>query len=146
MSGSELCRILDKPEMLDALRNAADEGKVLEFLVHKNAPQAARLLVKEGKANLYYSPVPIEIGGIHFPKSDNYITYDGKTTLQLIDTGLNPIEDSFHGVNFFYQDMARQLVNRYPVSAKQIDIFYAMIGLKYAPRDIVSYLETGCLR
>ena len=146
MSGADiLSKNLDRPEVYDTLSGRADAGVDIEFIIHRNTPESVRTLLKEGKARVYYSPVPTKVGGNIAPESDNMILVDRRHYLQILQNKLWSVRNSFWGANSLNADFGKLRANSYTIPVEQIDAVYAMIRQGYEPEVLISYLETGAM-
>jgi len=137
----EMKEVLDLPQMEKALSDAVDRGNRLEVIIHSNTSETLRRLLKEGKADGYYSPTPTTT---HKGKSNNFLIYGFGHGFEMF----------FNGVVQFFQNIPKLWSNRrsdfrrirqqcYPIPTEKVDGFFSMIRAGKDPQEIVDYLVRG---
>jgi hypothetical protein len=129
---------LDLPQIERALSDAADRGNRLEIIIHSNASETLRKLLKEGKADGYYSPTPtITNEG----KSNNFLLYGRASVFEILFSGVAQLFTKMK--KYFVQrrsDFTRIRSQCYPIPTDKVDGFFARILAGKDPEEMVKYL------
>lgn len=136
----EMKEFLDLPQIEKALSDAVDRGNRLEVIVHSNTSETLRKLLKDGKADGYYSPNPT-------------VTNKGKSNNFLIYGFGHGFEILFNGTVQFFQNIIKFWSNRrsdfrktrsqsYPVPTEKVDELFSMIKDGRPSEEIIGYLTS----